>query len=323
MVSASAFAPVAITTRSDFDESIHFGAVVGLGRSGEIEYAIGDPSTTIYPRSSNKPMQAVAMVRAGLQLPPDLLAVACASHDGTPMHIDAVQRILAGCGLTADALANTASMPLDLEAQHALIRAGQPATPLMMNCSGKHSGMLATCVHNGWAHDDGYLSVDHPLQRAITATIDELCAEPHAHIGVDGCGAPAHAMSLLGLARAFRSIADGSAGAAGDAVYSAMTARPDMVGGRTRDVTLLMQHVPQLMAKDGADGVYAAALPDGRAVALKIADGGDRARPPVMVAALRALGVDVATVEPLVEERIMGHGRQVGIVRAVVGKSVA
>ncbi len=318
MVSANAFAPVAITSRSDFDESIHFGAVVGLSPSGSIEYAIGDAHTKIYPRSSNKPMQAVAMVRAGLQLPPDLLAIVCASHDGTPMHVDAVQRILAGCGLNADSLANTAYMPLDLEAQHALIRAGELATPLLMNCSGKHSGMLATCVDNGWAHDPSYLLVDHPLQAAITTTIDELCAEPHAHIGVDGCGAPAHAMSLLGLARAFRAIANGSAGSAGEQVYAAMTRNPEMVGGRKRDVTLFMQQVPTLMAKDGADGVFAAAMPDGRAIALKISDGGDRARAPVMVAALRALGIDVSAVDPLVQERIMGHGRQVGVVRAVL-----
>ncbi len=233
------------------------------------------------------------------------------------MHIAAVRRILAGCGLNADSLANTAYMPLDLEAQHALIRAGEPATPLLMNCSGKHSGMLATCVHNGWAHDPSYLLVDHPLQRAITATIDELCAEPHAHIGIDGCGAPAHAMSLLGLANAFRAIANGSAGTAGDQVYAAMTGNPVMVGGSKRDVTVFMQQIPGLMAKDGADGVFAAALPDGRAIALKIADGGDRARSPVMVAALRALGIDVSAADPLVQERIMGHGRQVGVVRAV------
>lgn len=321
MVSAEAFAPVAITSRSGFDESIHFGAVVGLGASGAIEYAIGDPSTHIYPRSSNKPMQAVAMLRAGLQLPPELLAIACASHDGTTLHTDAVQRILADCGLGADSLANTAYMPLNLAGEHALIRAGQSATPLVMNCSGKHAAMLATCVHNNWSHDASYLSVDHPLQTAITATIDDLCAETHAHIGVDGCGAPAHAMSLVGLARAFRSIANGSAGAAGEQVYAAMTGHPIMVGGRTRDVTLFMQHVPGMMAKDGADGVFAAAFPDGRAIALKISDGGDRARPPVMVAALRALGIDVSAVEGLVQEPIMGHGHQVGIVRAVVRKS--
>lgn len=317
MATPDAFAPVAITTRNDFQESVHFGAVVALDPDGNVELAVGDPGVLVYPRSSNKPMQAVAMVRSGLSLPPELLALVCASHDGTPMHLQAAERILASAGLTAEALANTASMPLDEASAWDIIAAGGSRTALQMNCSGKHSGMVATCVHNGWAHDASYLQVDHPLQRVITDTIDELCAEPHAHIGVDGCGAPAHAMSLVGLARAFRAIATGAAGVAGDQVYAAMTQHPEMVGGATRDVTVLMQHVPGLVAKDGADGVYAAALPDGRAVALKIADGGDRARPPVMLAALAGIGVDVSAVAPMLEEKIMGHGRQVGTVRAL------
>ncbi len=319
MPNPDSFAPVAITSRSGLDESVHFGAVVALGPSGDIEFSAGDPSAIIYPRSSNKPMQAVAMVRAGLRLPSHLLALVCASHDGSPMHTDGALQILAGAGLDEAALANTASLPLDPSAAEAVLRAGGHRTALLMNCSGKHSGMLATCVHNGWAHDSSYLDVVHPLQQAITTSVDELSGEPHAHIGVDGCGAPAHAMSLIGLARAFRTIAMGSAGAAGDEVYAAMTGHPEMVGGARRDVTVFMRHVPGLMAKDGADGVFAAALPDGRAVALKIADGGDRARPPLMVAALRALGIDTSEVGPLVEERIMGHGRQVGAVRAIVG----
>jgi L-asparaginase II len=308
---------VAITSRSGFDESVHFGAVVGLGPDGRVDFAVGDPAAIVFPRSSNKPMQAVAMVRAGLALPADLLALVCASHDGTPMHTAAAQRILAGAGLDERALANVASLPLDQASAEAVLRAGGARTPLLMNCSGKHSGMLATCVHNGWAHDPSYLAVDHPLQLAITDAIDELCAETHTHIGVDGCGAPAHAMSLVGLARAFRSIANGAAGQAGQQVYDAMTAHPEMVGGAQRDVTTFMRQVPGLMAKDGADGVFAAALPDGRAIALKIADGGDRARPPVMVAALQALGIDTTAVAAMVEERIMGHGRQVGSVRAI------
>jgi L-asparaginase II len=317
MPTPESFVPVAITSRSGLDESVHFGAVVGLGPSGAIEFAAGDPQAVVYPRSSNKPMQAVAMVRAGLQLPPDLLALVCASHDGTPMHTDAALRILGTVGLDERALANTASLPLDQPSAEAVLRAGGPRTPLLMNCSGKHSGMLATCVHNGWAHDPTYLHVEHPLQAAITVAIDELCDEPHAHIGVDGCGAPAHAMSLVGLAWAFRAIATGAAGVAGDEVYAAMTGNPAMVGGDGRDVTKFMRHVPGLMAKDGADGVFAAALPDGRAIALKVADGGDRARPPLMVAALQALGVDTSAVAALVEERIMGHGHQVGTVRAI------
>ena len=317
MATPEAFAPVAITRRSGCDESVHFGAVVGLSSSGEVEFAVGDPSTAVYPRSSTKPMQAVAMVRAGLRLPAELLALVCASHDGTTKHLEAVRRILATAGLTEASLANTPGLPLDEAAAEAVFRNGGGRTPLQMNCSGKHSGMLVTSALNGWPIDATYLETDHPLQQAITATIDDVAGEPHSHIGVDGCGSPAHVISLLGLARAFRAIAVGDAGIAGNSVYECMTMHPDMVGGDDRDVTKFMRNVPGLMAKDGADGVFAAALPDGRAVALKIADGGNRARPPVMLAALRALGVDTSAVEPLVVESILGHGRRVGEVRAI------
>lgn len=318
MAAPEDFVPIAVTSRSGLDESVHFGAVVGLGCDGGIEFAVGDPASIVYPRSSNKPMQAVAMVRAGLHLPPDLLALVCASHDGTPRHLAGVARVLAGVGLDPADLGNIASLPLNPEAAEAMLRSGGGPTALAMNCSGKHSGMLATCVHRRWPHDATYLDVHHPLQEFITGVIDELSGAPHAHIGVDGCGAPAHAMSLVGLARAFRSIATGAAGKAGDEVYAAMTDHPDLVGGDTRDVTTLMREITGLMAKDGADGVFAAALPDGRAVALKVADGGDRARPPVMVAALRALGVDTSSAAPLVTEPILGHGHPVGEVRAIV-----
>lgn len=317
MATPDAFAPVAITRRSGFDECVHFGAIVGLSSAGEIEFSVGDPCAPIYPRSSNKPMQAVAMVRAGLQLPPELLALICASHNGTPMHLAAARRILATAGLDERSLANTADLPLDRASAEAVLRAGGGPTPLQMNCSGKHSGMVVTSAINAWPTDAGYLSPAHPLQQHITATIDDLAVEGHSHVGVDGCGSPAHVISLAGLARAFRTIATGLGGDAGDQVYAAMTTHPEMVGGEGRDVTDFMRHVPGLMAKDGADGVFAAALPDGRAIALKIADGANRARPPVMIAALRALGIDVSTVEPLVMQWILGHGHHVGEVRAV------
>jgi L-asparaginase II len=308
---------VAITRRSGCDESVHYGAVVGLSSSGHVEFAVGDPTTAIYPRSSNKPMQAVAMVRAGLRLPPDLLALVCASHDGTPRQIEGVRRILATADLDERLLANTADFPLDGAAAEVVLRHGGGRTPLQMNCSGKHSGMLVTSAVNGWPIDAGYLLPEHPLQRLITETIDDLAAEVHSHIGIDGCGTPAHVISLVGLARCFRTIATGAAGSSGDAVYRCMTAHPEMVGGDDRDVTHFMRNVPGLMAKDGADGVFAAALADGRTVALKIADGADRARPAVMIAALRALGIDTTAVEPFVTEWILGHGRRVGEVRAI------
>ncbi len=313
-----AYVPVAITERSGFDESVHFGVVVALDTDGSIVFACGDSNVTIYPRSSNKPLQAVAMVRAGLQLPPDHLALVCASHDGTAAHLAVARRILAGAGLDEQALGNTPDLPLDQHSAHEVIRHGGGRTSLQMNCSGKHSGMLATCVLNGWAHDHSYLQVDHPLQQRITATIADLTEGDVLHIGVDGCGAPAHVVPLVGVARAFRSIAMGNDGAASNDVYLAMTHHPEMVGGEERDVTAFMRHVPGLMAKDGADGVFAAALPDGRAVAMKIADGANRARPSVMVAALERLGVDVSAVAPMVVQHLRGHGRIVGSVRAVL-----
>jgi L-asparaginase II len=173
--------------------------------------------------------------------------------------------------------------------------------------------MLATCVVNGWSIAD-YLDEGHPLQSAITAALPVLIGEPVAHVGVDGCGAPAHALSLLGLARAFRSIATADPQSSSGRVYSAMTDHPVTVGGPHRDVTAFMQLIPGLIAKDGAEGVFAAALPDGRAVALKVADGSNRARPPAMMQALRTLGVDVSGVGDAVAQQILGHGRPVGTV---------
>jgi L-asparaginase II len=316
MARADAFVAVAQTVRSGQAESTHFGAVVALDRDGAVAFAAGDPSVHIYPRSSNKPMQALAMVEIGLVLPPELLALVCASHDGSPIHREGVRQILASVGLGDAALQNTADLPLDGRSAEAILRAGGGRTSLQMNCSGKHAGMVVTSAVNGWSLES-YLDPEHPVQAAITNRLPSLIEEPVAHVGVDGCGAPAHVMSLVALARATRNIAIGATGNAGDQVYAAMTTNPVMVGGDLRDVTNFMRAVPGLVAKDGAEGVFAAALPDGRAVALKIADGSTRGRPPVMVAALDALGVDVSLVAPLVRQRVMGHGREVGEVSAL------
>jgi L-asparaginase II len=177
--------------------------------------------------------------------------------------------------------------------------------------------MIATCVAAGWA-TQGYLNVEHPLQRAITDGIPALAEDPVLGIGIDGCGAPAHVVSLIGLARSFRNMAIGAAGEAGLRIHRAMSSFPDMVGGPDRDVSLLMRGIPGLMAKDGAEGVFVAALPDGRAIALKVADGANRPRPPLMRAALQALGVDISQVRPdAFESTILGHGSRVGEVRIV------
>jgi L-asparaginase II len=255
------------------------------------------------------------MVRAGLELPPEKLAVVCASHNGEEIHQQAIRDILAGAGLTEEALANTADYPLHQHSAHEAIRAGVTRTPLQMNCSGKHSGMLATCVLNGWP-TDSYLQPQHPLQKAITDVVEELTGAAAVAIGTDGCGAPAHVMELVGLARAIRAVATGTAGNAGSQVFTAMSQHPYMVGGEGRHVTQIVSGVPGLVAKDGAESVYVAALADGRAVALKLSDGSGRATPTVLLAALQRLGVDVSGVSEDVSEVVLGHGKPVGSVRA-------
>lgn len=312
---SDAFVELAVTTRNGHDESVHYGAVVALEPDGSVAFALGDAGAVVFPRSSTKPIQATAMVSSGLSLPPRLLALVCASHDGRAEHLSTAKEILATAGLTEAALGNTADYPLDPDAQDAAIRAGGVKTALQMNCSGKHSGMLATCVHNGWDLES-YLHVDHPLQQRITEMVPQLAGEEASFIGVDGCGAPAHALSLTGLARAFRNVALAPSSSAAGQVATAIRQHPEMLGGPTRDITLLIQGVPGLMGKDGAEGVFAIALPDGRAIALKISDGANRARPPVMKFALQALGVDVSAVDPRAfDSVIFGHGKPVGSVR--------
>jgi L-asparaginase II len=313
----TAYEPAAVTRRSDLTESVHHAALVALSSDGSIEFAVGRPEVSVFPRSSTKPLQAYAMLQSGLDLPDDLLALVCASHDGRTEHLDAARRILASAGLDESVLRNTPDWPLDNEAMQQAVRTGGVATSLQQNCSGKHSGMLATCRANDWDLAT-YLDESHPLQRRITETVPLLTGSPVDGIGIDGCGAPAHVISLVGLARAFRALATGEAGGVGQRIHRAMTIFPHLVGGPRRDVTLIMQGVHGLMAKDGAEGVFAAALPDGRAIALKVADGANRARPPLMHAALRALGVDVSGVDPSAwVSPILGHGRPVGEVRIV------
>jgi L-asparaginase II len=245
-------------------------------------------------------MQAVAMTRLGLSLPPDLLALAAASHSGEPFHLAAAQRILDGCGCTEDDLGNPADRPFDPFEAAGWIASGRPACRLAHNCSGKHAAMLATARLRGWA-PAGYLDRGHPLQRAIAATVEDLTGEQIAYTAVDGCGSPLFAVSLAALTRAIGRIAAAAADTAEGRVARAMRARPEMVGGTRRDVTALMRAVPGLIAKDGFEAVQVAALPDGTAIGVKIADGSDRARLPVTVAALALAGVDPDLLAPFGE----------------------
>jgi len=310
------YVPVAVVERSGAIESFHTGVMVALRPDGSVAAAVGDPCVVVYPRSSNKPVQATAMVEAGLELPPDLLALACASHSGTAAHLAGVRRVLRDHGLDESNLANTEGLPIGPEALADHLRAGGSASRVTMNCSGKHAAMLATCVVNGWPIDESYLDAAHPLQRRITNVLGRLAGEEPAGIGVDGCGAPAHRLSLLGLARAMSSIVRGETPAAAQ-VARAMAAYPEMVGGPGRQVTDLMRAVPGMMAKDGADGVFIAALPGGATVAAKIADGTDRALLLLVAAGLASLGVDVGAFESIWRVPVLGHGHPVGAVRPI------
>ncbi len=299
---------VAEVVRSGFVESTHHGIVAVTGEPG-----FGDVDSPFFPRSSNKPAQTVGLLGCGLVPRQEAdLALISGSHDGESFHVERVRAMLAAIGLGADALRCPAALPAGEEARNAWLRGGGAAEPLLMNCSGKHAGMLATCVANGWALDS-YLEVDHPLQVALAGTVSRLAGEPIAALGVDGCGAPVFAISPRALAGAFQRLVEAEPGTPERRVADAMRAHPELVAGTWADDTVLMDAVPGLLVKSGADGVMAAAVPGAGAVALKISDGSARARVPVLLSALRRLGVQV----PEMTELVLGGGRPVGEVRAV------
>ncbi|WP_214406444.1 asparaginase [Pseudonocardia lacus] len=308
------YAPLVHVTRSGFLEGVHFGAAVALDATGTPAARVGDPGATMLPRSCLKPVQLLAMLRAGLDLPGPLLALAAASHSGEPFHLDGADEILRAGGLTVRDLRNTPDLPIDAGQRLRWQCAGRPADRLAQNCSGKHAAMLLTCVANGWPLV-GYTAPDHPLQRLVRDTIAELTGEAVDVVAVDGCGAPAFGTTLTGLARAFAALARAEPATPQARVADAIRAHPEHLGGTGRDVTELIRAVPGLIAKDGAEGVYAAATPDGRAVALKVADGATRARQPAMVALLRRLGVE-GIPDALARGMVLGHGRPVGEISA-------
>jgi L-asparaginase II len=308
-------AVVARVVRGGVVESVHRGHLVVLGPDGSVRLRRGNPDRTFFPRSSLKLVQAVAMLRCGLDLDGELLALACASHSGEPDHLAGVRRILAGAGLDVADLQNTPALPLDPDATFAWRAAGNGPTPLTQNCSGKHAAMLATCVAAGW-DPACYRDPSHPLQRAVRAAVAELTGDGDpAHVTVDGCGAPLFSCTPAGLARAFARIATAPDGSPEHRVAAAVRAHPWWLGGTGRFPTRLIEAVPGLVAKDGAEGVFAAALPDGGALALKIADGSPRPIPPVVTASLAALGVD--GLGEIGRVPILGHGEPVGEVEPV------
>ncbi|MFG1783352.1 asparaginase [Rhodococcus oryzae] len=306
--------------RSGFRECVHRGSVVVLDPDGEVILALGEVHTPIYPRSSNKLMQAVALLRSGFA-PADNreLAIAAGSHEGEPEHVAVVHGLLTRNGLAEHQLRCPPELPSNETARARVLASGALPRRIFMNCSGKHAAMLAACVANGWPLES-YLEPAHPIQLAVVDTIAELAGETDYELGIDSCGLPIVPLSLSALARGFAALATAAADSKERAVADAVREQPWLVSGTDHDDFLLMSAVPGLLCKVGADGVHAGALPDGTSFALKIDDGGERARLPLTAALLHRLGV--AWTEDLAElasPPVLGGGVRVGTIRAIPG----
>ncbi len=289
-------------------EAVHAGHAIALAADGTARVRLGDPDVAFLPRSSLKPLQAVAMLRAGLAIDGPALALACASHAGEPGHVDGVRAILSAAGLTPDDLRTPPAIPDNPDAAFAWRAAGNGPEPIAHMCSGKHATMLATCMLRGW-DPASYRAPGHPLQRVIRTTIAELTGDDPLPVVVDGCGAPAFTCTVTGIARAYARIATASEGTAEHRVATAMREQPWFVGGTATLVTRLMLAVPGLLAKNGAEGDFTAAMADGRALAVKVLDGSPRAIPALVAALLQAVGVDAPPPDP-----VLGGGEPVGAV---------
>ena len=301
---------LAEVTRSGVVESVHAGHLVILNSDGSVRLTKGDPTQLTFPRSTIKAIQTSAMVRSGLKLEPRLLALVSASHSGAAMHQDGALEILAGAGLSEKDLQNAKDKPLGEYERRAW--GNQEPTRLAMNCSGKHAGMLATCIAAGWPTSN-YLNPEHPLQIAIKKELEALSGEDVSLTSADGCGAPLFLISLYGLARAMRSLTI-STDAIHQSVVQACRDFPEMVAGEKRLTTRLMREVPGLFMKEGAEGVEVATLADGRTIVFKISDGSIRPFETLMVAALAEFGVKVVDTS----ERVYGGDEVIGSIRACI-----
>lgn len=310
--------PVAQVVRSGFVEGRHFGSAVVLAADGTVEWSVGNVTAPIFPRSSNKLMQGLAMVRAGLPLNGDLLALACASHSGEEMHINGVHSILNATNMDVNDLQCPPDWPLDPVERDSLIAQGIDKKRIFMNCSGKHAAMLFTSVINGW-DSAKYLELNHPLQQACIAALEECTGEKVAHIGVDGCGAPLMSTSLIGLARSFGLFAGPNADADQKKIADAIRQNPEMLSGSRRPDAALMKAVPGLIGKIGAEAVYGIGLADGRSLAIKIEDGADRALQVVAASILhKVMGINAPLLEEQSHITLLGGGHPVGEISSLV-----
>lgn len=314
-------AELAVVTRSGVTESRHFGWLVALDADGEVVADLGDGAAlSVLPRSTTKPLQALACLLAGADLSGEELAIAAGSHTGEDAHVQAVRSILARAGLDDSALGCPVDWPEDEATRERLIRTGEARSRIRMNCSGKHAAMLLACVSNGW-DTAGYLEPLHPLQQLVRETVQRISGATVDHTAIDGCGAPLFSTTVAGLARSFRALVTAPEGSAERRVADAMRAHPFYVGGDNHANSDAMTRIPGLLAKGGAEGVIGMAAASGQAVAMKIVDGNPRATTLVALTMLGALGVDVTGAGSLVTLAVLGGGTPVGEI--VPGADVA
>ena len=259
------------------------------------------------------------MLRAGAKLENESLAISCASHSGEELHRNLVEKMLLNVGLKLNDLQTPPDYPLDPKIQIEYIKQGLEPKSVTMNCSGKHAGMLTTCVNNNWSTKD-YLSINHPLQKKIIETIEDLCEEKITKSSVDGCGAPLHAISLIGLAKMAQNAVLADTNSEERKVADAARNFPIYNSGTFRDVAQFMQNVSGFFTKEGAEGVHVGALNDGRAFAVKFSDGSMRPRATFVYSVLKFWGVasDILNkLSNLEKSEVLGGGKTVGYLQAL------
>jgi L-asparaginase II len=318
-------------TRGALVESRHQVSAIVVDAEGAIVAAWGDPERLTYPRSANKPLQALPLVETGaadrFNLTNRQIAFACASHQGEVFHVEAARDWLDQIGLDVAALECGAHMPPDEAHANQMIRAGEAPTALHNNCSGKHSGMLTHAVHCG-EDPKGYIGIDHPTQRRITRAVMEICGVTGTpEQGVDGCGIPTFAIPLRNLALGMARLVDTGGLPAGRAnaaarIVEGMAAAPEMVAGTTEFVTRAMQIAGEkAVVKSGAEGVFTGALrKKGLGFALKAEDGAGRAAELAAAALLKRFAdlddAQVAALENFLAPKIFNRaGLEVGRMR--------
>ena len=305
------YVPLVEVERGGLVESVHHGALVMIDSDGT-ERSLGTTDVAMYPRSSSKLFQAAAMVDLGLYVDPKILALVAASHSGGDEHVHGVRVLLGMFGLDESHLKCASGLPIGAAERKKYLSEGGQKCQIRTDCSGKHAGMLATCVLNGWPVDT-YLEPTHPLQERVAEVVMAASGDPIEYVTADGCGAPLFSMSLAGLARGYRT-ATQSAGSL-RVVADAMRAHPEMVGGPGREPTVAMQAVPGVLAKDGAEAVFALADDHGRAAAIKVADGSKRALSTLIAAVLQAWGAEPEQLAGLPYGQVLGGGVSVGQLR--------